>query len=141
MRIYVAGKFGEKAAVRKVMKILTDAGHTITHDWTLEEKLPPDVVGRTAMLTQYAVDDTQGVLDADCYVGVFVKDLPYKGSYAELGVAVGAGKPVILIGQYANKCILSHHPLVIARYPSIKEFLKDQKLFRYAGEVRIKEVE
>ncbi|KKK87357.1 hypothetical protein LCGC14_2754020, partial [marine sediment metagenome] len=41
----------------------------------------------------------------------------------------------------ADKCILSHHPLVIARYDSIKEFLRDQKLFRYAGEVRIKEVE
>jgi len=26
-------------------------------------------------------------------------------------------------------------------HDSIKEFLKDQKLFRYAGEVRIKEVE
>ncbi len=141
MRIYVAGKFGEKAAVRKVMKILTDAGHTITCDWTLEEKLPPDVVGRTAMLTQYAVDDTQGVLDADCYVGVFVKDLPYKGSYAELGVAVGSGIPVILIGEYADKCILSNHPLVIARYPSIKEFLRDEKLFKYAGEVRIREME
>ena len=86
-------------------------------------------------------DNASRSFGADCYVGVFEKDLFYKGSYAELGVAVGSGKPVILIGVYANKCILSHHPLVIARYPSIKEFLKDQKLFRYAGEVRIKGVE
>ncbi|KKM08289.1 hypothetical protein LCGC14_1725420, partial [marine sediment metagenome] len=50
MRIYVAGKFQEKTAVRRVQAILRGAGHTITHDWTREETLPADTVGRTAML-------------------------------------------------------------------------------------------
>ncbi len=138
MRFYIAGKWEEKEAVRKVQKILVQAGHSITHDWTRAEPAP--ATARESTLAQHAIDDHHGVRDADCYVGLFEKDLRYRGAFGEMGIAIGCGKPIILIGPHCKKFVFSYHPLVIAWYDSIEEFLHNQKIFRYAGEVKIKEV-
>ena len=133
MKVYVFGKYEDRARVRRVQGILRDAGHTITHDWT--------IYNPNRSLVQDAIDDTEGVRAADLGVGVFIRPLPYEGSFGEFGMSIISGKPVIVIGRYADNFVFSNHPLVIARYPAINDFLKNEKLFKYAGEVRIKEVE
>lgn len=141
MRVYVCGKFTDKARVQRVQAILRDGGHTISHDWTQEEKLPNDPTTKLSVLAEYAVADMDGVGVSHLVVGVFVGDFEYRGTYGEIGGAIISGTPVIIIGHYADKFIFKYHPLVIATYDTIGEFRANAKLFRYAGEVRIKGVE
>jgi hypothetical protein len=102
-KIYVAGKFEEKKRVQEVMNLLRAVGHTITHDWS--------VVSEASKRSQ-AVLDMRGVIDCDVFVGVFEKDLPYRGAHSELGAALVLGKPVYLLGKWANKNIFTYHPNV-----------------------------
>lgn len=92
MDVYVASKFEEQERVRAVMKILTAAGHTITHDWTHE----------TQFGTAAAVRDFEGVRMSDALVLVLEKDLPYRGAWTELGIALAYGIPVYVIGTYGT---------------------------------------
>ncbi len=140
MRVYVFGKFQDKRRVREVQAKLIEAGHTITHDWTTHNSsLLRNPEKRRISLTQDAINDTEGVRRADIGVGVFIAPLPYEGPHSEFGMAIISGKPVILVGHAADKNVFSHHPLVLVTYDTIGDFLKNQKLFRYAGKVRIKE--
>lgn len=104
MKIYVAGKWEEKERVREVQEQLRAAGHTITHDWTMEP------VG--AVRLDCALMDKQGVLDAEAYVGVFEKDLPYKGAMSELGIAVATGIPIYILGTFCDNNIFTALPEV-----------------------------
>lgn len=116
MDIYVSGKWEERPRVREVMFDLTSAGHHITYDWTICEVA--DI--------NSAIADLRGVLDADAYVGVFEKDLPYKGALIEMGVALGMGIPIYIIGDALNlsNCIFLYHPNVHVGYNSyVKDLL------------------
>ena len=137
MKVYVIGKFEDTDRIHQVQQILIDEGHTISHDWT------PLSVGAKKTLDEKrheSVADTQGVIDAALVVGVFIADLSYRGAFGEFGMAIVSGKPVIVIGRYAERFIFLHHPLVIAQHDSIEEFGK-HKVYKYGGEVRIKEME
>ena len=104
LKIYVAGKYEEKERIREVMNILRGVGHTITVDWTEDAQ----------NTRQQAIKDLRGVADADIYVGVFEKDLPYKGALVELGAALALGKPVYILGDavHVKNCIFLRHPAV-----------------------------
>ena len=83
MKVYVAGKFTEKAAVQAVQKIVRDAGHQITCDWTVS-----DDTGMTGKeLLDYWVkasyEDLDGVID--CKMIVIVPHWNGCGLYIELG--------------------------------------------------------
>jgi nucleoside 2-deoxyribosyltransferase len=101
MKVYVAGKWEEKERVREVQDLLKRHGHTITHDWTREE----EDLNHIEHFATFALQDKQGVMGADAYVGVFEKDLKYKGAFAEMGIAVALGIPIYILGQYADKCV------------------------------------
>ena len=98
MKIYVAGKWEEKKRVREVQQQLRDAGHTITYDWTLAELNGVPSVDQ-------ALNDKQGVLGADAFVGVFEKDLAYKGAMTELGMALAKGIPCYILGKACDNNI------------------------------------
>lgn len=102
MKVYVAGKWEEKERVREVQEQLRAAGHTITHDWTSEP------LG--AVPLECALLDKEGVLSADAYVGVFEKDLPYKGAMSELGIAIARGIPCYILGTYCDRNIFMALP-------------------------------
>lgn len=102
LAIYVAGKFEEAPRVQKVMDRLIDAGHWVTYDWTEQEQASP----------RQAILDLSGVAGADVVVFVFEKDLPYRGTYAELGAALALGKPVYILGHAGDACIFTKHPNV-----------------------------
>jgi hypothetical protein len=96
MRIYVASKFENQARVQEVMAQLVAAGHEITYDWT-----------RNAQVSAgQALADVEGVLDAEAFVLIVEKELPYCGALVELGIALGAGIPIYLLGTALNeRCI------------------------------------
>lgn len=105
MRIYVAGKWEERANIRDLMDILEGDGHTITEDWTTHEAADRD-------LAECALRDHQGVETADALVIIAINVLPYMGACAELGLALGYGKEIYLVGSGMDTCVFAHHPAV-----------------------------
>lgn len=113
--VYVAGKWEEKTAVNHLQYLLREAGHTITFDWTVWE---------TSMgLQEGAIRDQEGVSSCSAFVGLFTKDLRYKGALVEMGIAIGCGIPVYLVGDAIDSCIFIHHPLV-TKCENVEELMK-----------------
>ncbi len=85
MKIYLAGKWTDKAGIREKMARIQALGHTITHDWTKAET--------QKTLTQmklYAGLDVKGVIEADIVILLFEDNsYAYRGTFTELGVALG----------------------------------------------------
>jgi nucleoside 2-deoxyribosyltransferase len=107
MKIYVAGKFQEKERVNKIQDYLVNIGHLITHDWTKDDSsLQPQFMVFSAMR------DLEGVREADVLIALVDKDLPYKGLYGEIGIAIALNKPVYLLGGDLREFVFSYHPLV-----------------------------
>ncbi|MHA1170206.1 MAG: hypothetical protein ACTSRU_20455 [Candidatus Hodarchaeales archaeon] len=104
MKFYIAGKFEEKEEIRKRMDIIESFGHKITHDWTHEKKDYDSK--RSAKLA------VKGVLDCDFLVIIAEKELQYRGTYTELGLAIGSGKIVFIIGNSLDENIFVNHHLV-----------------------------
>ena len=115
LKCYVASKWEEKERARQVMFELVEHGHSITFDWTTNAKFT----------TEGALRDVRGVLDADVLVCVLEKDLPYRGALLEWGIALGAGKPVYVIGgsPAVAKNIFSKHPNVKLGWKQFKQDL------------------
>ena len=103
-RVYVAGKFEDASRVRIVQADLKDMGFEISFDWTHDPEAGP---------TQ-AMNDYNGVMNADVVVCVFEKDYDYCGSLVEMGIALGAGKPVFVLGNapVTRRNIFMNHPNV-----------------------------
>jgi hypothetical protein len=95
MNVYVASSFKNKDAVRKVFGALYASGHTVAHDWTA---LNADgMYGYTleVFLETCGKNDYFGVMRADAVILLAHEDM--KDALAEMGVALGAGKPVIVV--------------------------------------------
>lgn len=116
MKIYVAGKWEDREAVRELQKALIDMGHEITVDWTYHEK---DDVGYPQT---YAQDDVRGVQEAEAYIGLFLRENNYKGALVELGVALGLNKKTYIIGHAIDSCLFVSHKLV-TQFNTVEEFL------------------
>lgn len=116
MKFYVAGKFGERGAIRELMNKLEANGHTITKDWTVDEE---DVAGFPII---NVVEDIYGIRIADAYIGVFLNEHNYKGALVEMGVSLGLRKPTYIIGHATDACVFNSHPLV-KQFDTIGDFL------------------
>lgn len=122
MRIYLAGKWVDKAEIRKVMDDLEAKGHTITHDWTSYEtsdERTPEYLGNCAH------NDIEGVRNAELVI-VLMTDpkYPYRGSFTEIGAACALGKPVRIVcpfdeGYCRTNCFFWHQN--ITHYKSLDE--------------------
>lgn len=97
MKIYVASSLENAAHVRRVQTALIAAGHTITYDWTVHGSV---WTAGPARIREVAEAEHRGVVTADAVVVL----LPgARGTHIELGIALGAGVPVILVGeQYSS---------------------------------------
>ena len=135
MRIYVAGKWEEKEHVREIQNTLRKAGHSITHDWTaldLAHEAPAGHIDAkeiypgkwyyTEELRGQAKADLLGVVDAEVFVAVCVKDYRYAGTFTEMGMALVYDIPVFIIGKYANYNIFTYLPSVTV-VDSVKEVI------------------
>ncbi len=123
MKVYVAGKFADKAKLRKYMDELEKLGHSITYDWTSYKGKPTedDLFGGSEQdenMEESAVFDIQGVIDCDVLVCIFEDPkYEYRGTFTELGCALGLGKKIITMcpeptASCRENCFF-HHPSII----------------------------
>lgn len=96
MKLYVAGKFEERARVSQFIHAARIEGHTITHDWTHETSEGLTGNERRTYLRSCAEDDRRGA--QACEVLVVFHHPRGRGLFVELGLALAARKPVILVG-------------------------------------------
>lgn len=111
MKIYVAASFEQKEEAKKLHNVLTNAGHTITLDWTTH-KLLADAPNIEVLSRQYAIDDVEGVMAADVYV-LILGERKSAGSHIELGIALGANiKHIYILGEVKDFTLFYKHPRV-----------------------------
>jgi nucleoside 2-deoxyribosyltransferase len=132
MKIYLAGKWSDKKENKDKMNLLIDDGHTITHDWTNNE-----ITTRNhEELQKYAILDINGVMNADVLIAVMDDpEYAYRGTFTEIGAALGNNKPVIIISKclnemdihhYASTNCFYHHSLIkyVSCFENVFELLK-----------------
>lgn len=119
MHVYVAGRTSSYEKVREIHKQLTDAGHTITYDWT---RAVPDEAweSQDAMasidpspdfMRGQALNDINGVLTADVLVLVAGENMV--GSYIEVGAALAFGDcEIIIVGEVERMSVFYFLPQV-----------------------------
>ena len=85
-------------------------GWECTYDWTVHGSVQQDGVDR---IREVAVLESNGVHDADFVVGILPGG---RGTHVELGIAIGASIPVILLvtpehtAAHPHTCAFYHHP-------------------------------
>lgn len=123
MKVYVATKYEEWPRAKDVAERLTAWGHQITFRWW-EVQAPKQ---------EKAVMDLAGVHEADALVVLFEYDLPYRGAFVEFGVALGAGKPIFILGNAIDEdmCVFVAHPLVCRGWGAFQTFFRP--VFRDPG--------
>jgi len=93
VKFYIASSLENYAQVREVAEQLKQAGHIHTYDWTVHGSVGKEGPKR---LCEVAQMEKQGVLDADIVIVI----LPgHRGTHAELGMAIAAGKPVLICAE------------------------------------------
>ena len=121
MKFFVSGKVGVEGDVRAAMKVLRDAGHEITFDWTTIDHLRP-YDENAAASREAAIKESRGVEDADVLI-VLSHDRGV-GMYVELGIAIGSGVPVRVVTNVESRTMFFHHPLV-KKVDSIEQVLDE----------------
>lgn len=132
MRFYLAARFGRKEQLLNVRKWLRLLGHEVTSRWldTTWEDSDPNVssVAPPEYREKYCLIDLEDVLAAECLISFTERpdDSAGKrgGRHVEFGVALQAGKPLIIVGEREN--IFHHHPSVI----QVEDEVKLYKLIR-----------
>lgn len=117
-RVYVAGAVAGPGAnidgVREIQAAFRAAGWTVTYDWTEHGVLTGCGEMRRA---RAALDEVAGVASAN----VLVVRLPgFRGTHVELGIAIGAGIPVLIVAESPQarldergvECAFYSHPSV-----------------------------
>jgi nucleoside 2-deoxyribosyltransferase len=114
VRLYVAGKWYDKAVIKTYIEQLKAAGAEITHDWTIteeEDKKSDEDCAR------FAAFDLEGVVTSEAVVVVITDPTyAYRGTCVECGAALSHNKPVIVVSLVPdaafNTNIFMKHSLV-----------------------------
>lgn len=122
--VYVAGMFGERDKVHALQRELVDRGHSITHDWTTQESITSDPEEKR----RFADNDIRGVSDSDWVVVLMDHPTyPYRGTFTEIGCALGLKKPVYIISPKEPACACRTNVFFFAtgilHFESVEEFL------------------
>lgn len=110
LRVYVAGAWKDRASIATVINSIRALGCTITHDWTdTNEGENP---------TRAAMADVDGVRRAELVLLLMTDPTyAYRGSFTELGVALGVGvRDIIIVGNAtaaAATNVFWHHADII----------------------------
>lgn len=104
MRIYTAAPFRTYERVRQFNADARDAGHGVTHDWTLTEEFGPDghpLFGDGATLdmgvkAERAYEDWHGVRAAETVI-LLGDEGPSFGACMEAGMAVALGVQLFVV--------------------------------------------
>lgn len=111
LRVYLAAKFARRDEMRMMARWMELLGYVVTSRWLeVEEDQLHSPHG-----PEWATNDVEDVLAAD--VLVFLSEPEGSagagrgGRHVEFGVALGAGKKIIVVGQIEN--IFHRHPRVL----------------------------
>jgi nucleoside 2-deoxyribosyltransferase len=86
MKFYIASGLDNKEKVQWVRDSLLEAGHSLTYDWTKNNRATTE-----EQLREIGTDERNAVLDSD----VVLILLPGgKGTHTELGMAIASGKKI-----------------------------------------------
>lgn len=109
--MYIASKFENRIAVRKLIKIFTAEGHTITRDWTRSYP-PPKASDRLKKIIMGEITrkNLKGVVEADAIVFLAPGR---RGAHGELSVALVLNKYCFLVGEQELNCMPVCHPDII----------------------------
>lgn len=113
-KIYIAGKWGDKADISIKKTQLENINFKITHDWTLNES----DTRHPYELSKFAELDINGVLNAD-YLIVVMTDpkYAYRGTFTEIGCALGSNKKILIYcpdeTSYCCTNCFFYHPTII----------------------------
>jgi nucleoside 2-deoxyribosyltransferase len=113
MKVYIATRLERHRDHNAVRDLLARFGHELTYDWTVHGPVWRDGLARIREVSQL---EARGVLGADL-VSVLLPG--GRGTHTELGMAIAAGKPVLLhsfdpmpFEAVPETCAFYHHPLV-----------------------------
>lgn len=106
-KIYLAGKFHDEQMPSR-MADLIKLGFSITHDWTVNKDVP---------MVEAAVLDINGVKECNTLIAVMDdENYSYRGTFTEIGCAIGLGKRIIIVNPNKNADCVSncfyHHPRI-----------------------------
>lgn len=110
MKFYVASKFENQLTVGNIIQRLTEKGHVNTYDWR----------GNEDLTEKAAMEDADGVYQADFVVGVFIDNYIYKGAICEIGMALAWNKTIYILGDWLDAMIFMKLPNII-KIKSIEE--------------------
>ncbi|MDB5178140.1 MAG: hypothetical protein JWN01_83 [Patescibacteria group bacterium] len=119
MKVFISGQVGDKAVIRRAYAALRAAGHTITHDWTIDDPIAVTLENRTEA-GRRAAKDLTGVVGCDVYILFSDNEKPGKGMYAELGAALAlnetSGTPKLyIVGKLNHLSVFYLHPAIYHR--------------------------
>lgn len=128
-KVWVSGAWAHREEMSVKIDELRQLGYEITHDWTRVEKAEtPSPVDQG----DYAKFDIDGVKNSDIAVAVMDDpDYAYRGTYTEIGCALGIGKPLHIVapypldscGNYVQTNVFFWHP-DITHHESWDSFVK-----------------
>lgn len=101
MKIYIAGKWEEHHVIDEYATKLEARGHVITLAWFRLHL-------KDVKFSQAAAEDVKGVAESHACVFIFERVLPYKGAFAELGMAIAWDKRIIIVGDGGDSCVFTH---------------------------------
>lgn len=114
MKCFVSGRSSNFAEIVRVTKLLQDAGHEITHDWTVLPMIKA-YHDSTDRASEYAVLQIKGIAEADVHIVLAHEDVT--GLFAEIGAALALaqfhGKPRIYgITTTIPDAMFHYHPAI-----------------------------
>lgn len=129
MDIYVASSWRNQDEVRLMQALLKEAGHLITHDWTKESETP-GFLSSQDVHNEYGYNDFIGVVEADAVVVLAHPEA--KDTRCEMGMAIGMGKPVIVVGPEKWSTVFMDARLGVYVVPSMQDAV--DKLAQFESE-------
>jgi hypothetical protein len=108
MRVYLAARYSRHPEMQAVARELRAMGHEVTSRWILGDHQMADHVSTEAEHAErmrFAQEDLTDLKGADCclcFTEAPRTTTSRGGRHVELGIAIGAGKQIILVGPREN---------------------------------------
>lgn len=113
MRLYLASGLSNRNTVAQIARDLRDLGHVITYDWTEHGSVQDASDDEKAAV---AMAELGGVLAAEMVVAVLPGG---RGTHVEIGAALGAGIPVVIVIQRLEDLLVDGIECVFYRAPGV----------------------
>lgn len=94
-KIYIGSSLYNAEQVKKARDMFIEAGHQITYDWTTHGK-----VTSQEELKKFGEEELKGVADCDVF---FMMQPSRYGTHIEFGIALGLGKPIVMIVDHDSE--------------------------------------